>query len=323
MRLTNDVDFLKKYGIEMLLEISQFLLTRGQWDQKHEYFGFYAVMGPDEFQMMVNHNTYTNYMAKKTFDYTLDLIEKYKDDAEVSNRVKELGFDETFLKDIRHASEHMKILKDNKTGLYEQHEGFFNLPHIDVDSIPVNDFPLYSHWSYDRIYRNDMIKQPDVLMFMFLYSSEFSLAEKKVNYDYYEPRCIHESSLSPSIHSIFANELGYEQQALDFFGFATRMDLDDYNRNTCEGLHMTSIAAGFMNIVYGFGGLKSDGEMLELAPTLPKIWNSYSFSIVYHGSVLKIDVKRENVTIICHGNEVTLKLYGNVVTIKDKIIVER
>lgn len=74
--------------------------------------------------MMVNHNTYTNYMAKKTFDYTLDLIEKYKDDAEVSNRVKELGFDETFLKDIRHASEHMKILKDNKTGLYEQHEGF-------------------------------------------------------------------------------------------------------------------------------------------------------------------------------------------------------
>lgn len=323
MRLTNDVDFLKKYGIEMLLEISQFLLTRGQWDQKHEYFGFYAVMGPDEFQMMVNHNTYTNYMAKKTFDYTLDLIEKYKDDAEVSNRVKELGFDETFLKDIRHASEHMKIIKDNKTGLYEQHEGFFNLPHIDVDSIPVNDFPLYSHWSYDRIYRNDMIKQPDVLMFMFLYSSEFSLAEKKFNYDYYEPRCIHESSLSPSIHSIFANELGYEQQALDFFGFATRMDLDDYNRNTCEGLHMTSIAAGFMNIVYGFGGLKSDGEMLELAPTLPKIWNSYSFSIVYHGSVLKIDVKRENVTIICHGNEVTLKLYGNVVTIKDKIIVER
>ena len=88
-------------------------------------------------------------MAKTTCDYTLDLIEKYKDDAEVSNRVKELGFDETFLKDIRHASEHMKILKDNKTGLYEQHEGFFNLPHIDVDSIPVNDFPLYSHWSYD------------------------------------------------------------------------------------------------------------------------------------------------------------------------------
>lgn len=62
----------------MLLEISQFLLTRGQWDQKHEYFGFYAVMGPDEFQMMVNHNTYTNYMAKKTFDYTLDLIENIK-----------------------------------------------------------------------------------------------------------------------------------------------------------------------------------------------------------------------------------------------------
>lgn len=101
----------------------------------------------------------------------------------------------------------MIILYNKKTHVFEQHEGFFSLPHIDINKIPTSDFPLYSHWSYDRIYRNDMIKQPDVLMFMFLFNQDFTFDQKKCNYEYYEPRCIHESSLSPSIHSIFASEL--------------------------------------------------------------------------------------------------------------------
>lgn len=91
--------------------------------------------------------------------------------------------------------------------LYEQHEGFFKLPHLNIDSIPIEDFPLYNHWSYDRIYRNDMIKQPDVLMFMLLFNSHFTEEQLKANYEYYEPRCIHESSLSPSVHSILASQL--------------------------------------------------------------------------------------------------------------------
>ena len=106
----------------------------------------------------------------------------------------------------------------------------------------LREFPLYHNWSYDRIYRSDMIKQPDVLMFMFLYSKNFSFESKKINYEYYEPKCIHESSLSPSIHSVFASELQKHEEAFEFFGFATRMDLDNYNRNTKEGLHTTSLA---------------------------------------------------------------------------------
>lgn len=107
----------------------------------------------------------------------------------------------------RYMAENTYIPFDEATGLYEQHDGFFNLPHIDIHSIPVEEFPLYHNWSYDRIYRYDMIKQPDVLMFMFLYNTQFSERGKRANYEFYEPRCIHESSLSPSIHSIFASEL--------------------------------------------------------------------------------------------------------------------
>lgn len=98
--------------------------------------------------------------------------------------------------------------------MFEQHDGYFDLPHIDLKSVPVTDFPLYAHWSYDRIYRNDLIKQPDVLMFLFLYNQDFSFDVKKINYEFYEPRCIYESSLSPSIHSILASELGKDDEAL-------------------------------------------------------------------------------------------------------------
>ena len=166
-----------------------------QYNQNKTRFGYYGVMGPDEFQLMVNHNTYTNFMAKKTFDYFVTLIESDKYD------LTKLNIDDEFIDRIKDASNKMVILYDETTKLFEQHAGFYDLPHIDINSIKEEEFPLYAHWTYDRIYRNDMIKQPDVLMFMFLYNQDFTFEQKKANYEYYEPRCIHESSLSPSIQS--------------------------------------------------------------------------------------------------------------------------
>lgn len=299
VNLTHDYDFLNQYGFEMLLEISKFMLSRGDFSATRDTFGYYCVMGPDEFQMMVNNNTYTNYLAKRTFLYTLEVaknMEKTRKDC----LMKKCGVDQEFLNTIKEASDKMVILYDEKTKLFEQHDGYYKLPHVDIDAIPVNEFPLYNHWSYDRIYRNDMIKQPDVLMFMFLYNQSFTFEQKKNNYEFYEPRCIHESSLSPSVHSILACELDKMDEALDFFGFATRLDLDDYNRNTCEGLHLTSISAAWSNIVYGFGGVRTDGEILKIAPKIPKSWKSYSFNLTYLENVINVKVTQS-------GYEVTLK----------------
>lgn len=210
----------------------------------------------------------------------------------------------------------MKIPKDEKTGIYEEHDGFFDMPHLDIHSIPVTEFPLYSHWSYDRLYRYDMIKQPDVLMFMFLYSGDYSLAEKAANYEYYESRCIHESSLSPSVHSIFAAEIGKDEEAYQFFEFATRLDLDNYNRNTREGLHTTSIAAAWLNIVYGFGGMRSDGDKLVLQPTIPARWDSYSFPISYKESKLHVEVNKQSASIkVVSGAAIELTIYGQAYTV--------
>jgi maltose phosphorylase len=305
--VTRDKIFLQNEGTELLIQICRFLASRGQWSAKGK-FGYYAVMGPDEFQMMVNNNAYTNYMAKRTFEFTLQVLDGMD--------LSALGCSRDELGKWRHMASEMFIPYDSETKLYEQHEGFFNLPHIDVDSIPVEDFPLYHHWSYDRIYRNDMIKQPDVLMFMFLFSQSFSMEEKQANYDYYEPRCIHESSLSPSVHSILASELGRHQEAFDFFHFATRIDLDNYNRNTHEGIHTTSIAAAWMNIVYGFGGMRSDGEMLSFKPSIPAHWNGYSFQAVYRCSVIRVAVSQGKVIFrIINGEPVPVKIDGQIIEV--------
>jgi maltose phosphorylase len=288
------------------------LASRGQWGQKTGKFGFFCVMGPDEFQMMVNNNCYTNIMGKKTFEYTLKVIEEMKINApdKLSGISKKVRLEPEELECWKQMGEKMYIPFDSSTGIYEQHDGFFNLPHIDVDKIPPSEFPLYQNWSYDRIYRNDMIKQPDVLMFMFLYNQEFSPESKRINYEYYKPRCIHESSLSPSVHSILASELGRKSEAFNLFGFATRIDLDNYNCNTQEGLHITSMAAAWMNIVYGFAGMRSDGQILSFNPSIPQKWESYSFKLLYGDSVLNININRKDVSIMMvKGPEVDIKVY--------------
>ncbi len=310
---TKDTEFVSEYGARMLVEISRMLATRGDFSADGSRYGYYCVMGPDEFQMMVNHNYYTNYMGKFTLEYTievLDRMEQTKPEA-FAKLAAETGITWEERKQFARIARKMYLPYEEDTGLFEQHEGYFSLPHVDVGQIPVEDFPLYHHWSYDRIYRSDMIKQPDVLMLMFLFNSDYTEEQIRKNYEYYEPRCIHESSLSPSVHSVLASQLKKHEAAYDFFAFATRMDLDNYNRNTQEGLHTTSIAAAWINIVYGFGGMRSDGKTISFNPAIPVKWNSYSFRITCGEEVLLVTVGKEDVRFRTkNGFEVEIMVYG-------------
>ncbi len=237
--VTGDRDFLYMYGAEMLLQIARFLASRVEKGGKTGKYGFFGVMGPDEFHMMVNNNAYTNYMGMRTLlcaAQTLDDMRRDRPDA-FAALMEKTALGEAEIARWREIAANMYLPQD-ETGLIEQHDDYFNLPHTDINAIPVSQFPLYDHWSYDRIYRSDMIKQPDVLMMLYLYNSSFTEEEKRVNYEFYEPRTIHESSLSPAIHSILAAESGKMEEAVRFFGFATRLDLDNYNRNTREGVRL-------------------------------------------------------------------------------------
>lgn len=295
VKTTKDYEFLHNYGITMLIEISKMLASRGDFTKDNQRYGYYGVMGPDEFQMMVNNNFYTNYMGKFVLSYTSEVLNNIKssDDKLFMKILADNNISADEISKWENISDKMYLGYDKDTKLYEQHEGYYDLPNVDIKEIPVDQFPLYHNWSYDRIYRNNMIKQPDVLMVMLMFNSQFSHDVLLKNYEYYEPKCIHESSLSPSVHSILAEQLEKHEEAYKFFEFATRMDLDNYNRNTDEGLHITSIAAAWMNIVYGFAGMRSDGDMLKFNPYLPDKWKEYSFRISYRDNVIFANIKQQ------------------------------
>lgn len=320
-KIVGDKDFLYSMGAEILIEVSRYYASRGQFSQKNGDFGFWNVMGADEFHMQVHNNAYTNVMAKKTFEWTLAVLGEMKKQAPkaLAKVSRKTGLHPAELGDWKMKAAKMRTNFDAKTGLYEQHDGFFDLPHLDCSKLNPNELPLYYHWAYLRIFRYDMIKQPDALLLLFFFSHEYSDKCKRVNYEYYEPRCSHESSLSPAIHSIMASELDKHGAAYTYFQHATRLDLDDYNRNTGAGLHTTSMAAAWMNIVQGFGGMRTDGAQIDFRPSIPKKWKSYCFRIIYRGSVLKVTVDRKRAVFeVVEGAPVKIMIFGRAKTVGRK-----
>jgi maltose phosphorylase len=311
--ILRDKEFLYREGIEMLLQISRYLASAGGWSPSKGDFGFYGVMGPDEFHMMVNHNCYTNVMGKKTFEFTLAILDEMRSNAPDLYRAAiektELMPEET--ETWRRMAEKMRIPRDEQTGVLEQHAGYFDLPHVDLEHFPADQIPIYQHWAYVKIFRYDMVKQPDVLNLMYFFSQDYTLEEKLANYEFYEARTIHESSLSPSLHSILALEVGKLEDAYELFSYGARMDLDNYNRNTDQGLHVTSAAGVWASMVFGYGGMRTDGEVLIFQPALPAQWRSYRFRVWYHGALLEMSVDAEKVRLhVVEGSSARVRVYG-------------
>ena len=313
-KICGDKEFLYNEGIEMLLQICRFLASAGGWSPVQGDFGFYGVMGPDEFHMMVNHNCYTNVMGKKAFEFTLSVLAEMQREAPEQYRraVVQTGLTPEEPEQWKKMAERMRIPKDERTGVYEQHAGYFDLPHVDLQHFPADQIPIYKNWAYIKIFRHNIVKQPDVLNLMYFFSQDYTLEEKRANYEFYEARTIHESSLSPSLHAILAAELGKLDEAYTFFAYGARMDLDNYNRNTDQGLHVTSAAGVWASMIFGFGGMRTDGDVLIFNPTLPDAWKGYRFHVRYQGATIEARVNREKVEFrVISGPPVTVKVYGN------------
>ena len=298
----------------MLLQICRFMASAGGWSPLHGDFGFYGVMGPDEFHMMVNHNCYTNVTGKKAFEFTLSVLDEMQREAPdlYKQALAKVQLRSQEPEQWKEMAAKMRIPKDEGSGVYEQHAGYFDLPHVDLQQFPPEQIPVYKNWAYIKIFRHDMVKQPDVLNLMYFYSQDYSLEEKRANYEFYEARTIHESSLSPSLHAILAAELGKLEEAYTFFSYGARMDLDNYNRNTDQGLHVTSAAGVWASMIFGFGGMRTDGDLLSFQPTLPIQWKSYRFRVCYQGAVIEVRVNRAQVEFqVVSGPPVTVQVYGN------------
>ena len=253
-------------------------------------------------------------MVKKNLLYTINVIKKYGYDD-----VKEEELEQWQL-----MADKMRINYDEKTKLFEQHDGYFDLPEYDVKGMDPEKVPVYKYWAYDRIFRVNMLKQPDVILMQFFYSKDFTDEEKKENFYFYEKRCSHESSLSPAVHSIMAAEIGDLDMAEEYMAYGSRIDIDDYNRNAHQGLHVTSMAAAWMNVIYGFGGMRSDGEIISFKPNIPKKWKSYAFTITINDSILNVKVENNKAYFsISEGKDIDVEIYGKVYNItKEGVKIE-
>ncbi|MFB6467323.1 glycoside hydrolase family 65 protein [Cytobacillus sp. Hz8] len=305
---TGDKSYLHEKGIDVLTGIARFFADRVHYHKKKDQYMIHGVTGPNEYENNVNNNWYTNLMARWTLKYTLEVIEIIKASG-YEKRVQELKITEQEVKKWNDIIEKMYLPYDEELRVFVQHDTFLDKELMTVDHLSPEERPINQKWSWDKILRSCFIKQADVLQGLYFLNHEFTREEKERNFDFYEPMTVHESSLSPSVHAILGAELGKEEKAYEMYQRTARLDLDNYNNDTEDGLHITSMTGAWLAIVQGFAGMRTAYETLSFAPFVPKAWDSYTFKIVYRGHFMKINVTQKDVFISQEGNELAIKLY--------------
>ncbi len=305
VRYTNDESYLVHYGIEVLIGIARFWSQRVNLSTARNQFVMLGVTGPNEYENNVNNNWYTNTMAVWCLQYAIEVIEKVKqyDPGAYRTLVKKINFAEA--KEIaawQDIIDNMYFPEEAELGIFLQQDGYMDKEQLVVKELPKEELPLNQHWSWDRILRSCFIKQADVLQGIYFLEEQYDFDTIRRNFDFYEPRTVHESSLSPCIHAILAAKLGREEQAYRFYLRTSRLDLDNYNNDTEDGLHITSMAGSWMSIVQGFAGMRIRDNALHFSPFLPAGWESFSFNILFRGCVLNVCVMTEGVQLKNTGN---------------------
>ncbi|MEN9386397.1 MAG: Maltose phosphorylase, partial [Bacteroidota bacterium] len=318
---TNDRKHLVDYGWEVLIGISRFWAQRVNWSENHQKYVMLGVTGPNEYENNVNNNWYTNYFAVWCLKYTLEVLAEIQ--ANYPNEAKEklakTAFQTSEIAQFEHIIANMYFPRDENRGIYLQQDGFLDKVIAPVESIPAGQRPINQNWSWDRILRSCYIKQADVLQGMYFFENDFTKEEIARNYDFYEPITVHESSLSPCVHSILAAKLGKEDKSYEFYTRAARLDLDDYNNDTEDGCHITSMAGTWMSIVKGFGGMTVSNHQLNFEPFLPAQWEEYSFKINFRANQLAIKIHKSGIEIDnLSATPITLGIKGRSYTIDAK-----
>ena len=314
IRHTGDKNYLTEYGLEVLIAISRFWTQRCNWSEEKKKYVILGVTGPNEYENNVNNNWYTNTLATWTLKYTSASLEWLRSISPVKFNfvITRTHLDpERELKQWNEIVQSMYLPSHHDLGIFLQQDGYMDKENMTVNDLDPAERPLNQHWSWDRILRSVFIKQADVLQGIYLFEEEFDEDTIRRNFDFYETRCVHESSLSPSVHSILASRLHDTERAYKLYLRTARLDLDDYNREVKEGLHVTSMAGTWLSIVEGFGGMRIRNERVCFNPVIPQAWKSYSFIVRFRNNPMRIEVNIKGVTVFnLSGENIPLAVYG-------------
>lgn len=317
-RYTGDYSYIPEKGLEVLIGIARFWHQRASFSKDKNQYVILGVTGPNEYENNINNNFYTNYIAKWCIDFAADQINKVALEYPADHKriLEKVTLSANEIQEWKKVADNMYFPISEELGVYLQQDGF-----LDKDLVPVKDLdksqrPINQKWSWDRVLRSPYIKQADVLQGFYFFEDHFSKEELKRNFEFYESFTVHESSLSPCVHSIQAAALDKMDMAYTFYLRTSRLDLDDYNKEVEEGCHITSMAGTWMSIVEGFGGMRVKNDQLHFSPKIPKEWEGYSFKINFRNQILKVSVNHSETTFTVDGDQdLTIVVNGKPQTI--------
>ncbi|TFJ46230.1 family 65 glycosyl hydrolase [Carnobacterium divergens] len=314
---TGDHSYVANEGMDVLVGISRFWADRVHFSATKKQYMIHGVTGPNEYENNINNNWYTNKLATWTLAFTLEKLQTA--DEEAVNRTNVTKEEKQKWQDI---IEKMYYPYDAERDVFVQHDTFLDKELMPVSQLAKKDLPINQNWSWDKILRSCFIKQADVLQGIYFFNNQFTKAEKQRNFDFYEPMTVHESSLSPSVHAILAAELEMSEKAVELYARTARLDLDNYNNDTEDGLHITSMTGSWLTIVEGFAGMRTFADTLSFKPFVPADWDYYRFHINYRGRLIFIEVNQTETSLtLLSGEPLTLNLYDKVVELATKLTV--
>jgi len=312
--VTGDTEFLYDEGAEMLVETARLWYDLGFFSPREgDGFCIHGVTGPDEYATVVNNNTYTNLMARENLWFAAKVVEEVH--ASHPDRyaalVHKTGLNISEAQDWQRAADAMLVPFDGELGIHPQDDSFLEREAWDFADTPADKYPLLLHYHPLVIYRHRAVKQADVVLAMFLLGDEFSLEQKRRNFDYYDPITTGDSSLSVSIQSIIACELGYMDKARKYARYAALMDLADVGGNVKDGAHIASIGGTWMAMVYGMAGMRDYDGRISFDPRVPAAPVGGRFRLTIRGQMLEVDIDQKGVTYhLREGTELTITHKG-------------
>lgn len=320
LQVTGDVEYLKEKGAEILIETARVWADVGSFAECRD--GKYCicdVTGPDEYNVLVDNNFYTNLMARENLRHGVETVEYLEKNApECLKRLEEkldFSVEETGL--WKKIVENMYFPYDEKRKIYPMDDGFMMRKPWDETKIP----PEKRAWLYENyhplfIMRHRMSKQADAILGMYLHSHLFTEEEIRRNYDFYQEVTLHHSSLSTCIFGIVACDIGYLDTGYEYFSQSARMDLDDYHNNFYAGIHAANMAGTWQAIVNGFAGMRCQESELRFKPAIPKEWEAYSFRLKYRGTLLEVSISKEEARFtILEGEKIRFRIGAKEITL--------
>ena len=300
---TGDQYFLRGAGAEVLFETSRFWVDRVTPSADGARYELRQVMGPDEFHSHTDNNAFTNRLAQWHLQQAValydELHERHPDAlAAVTARIGLQPGERDRWQEVADGI----VGPRSRNGVIEEFTGYFDREDVPVAEWDDNGMPRYPKgYHHFNCETTTLLKQPDVVMLMYLLPDEFDAATKRANFDYYEARTLHKSSLSPSIHAIVGIEVGDTTRAVQYFERSALVDLADNQGNTAEGMHIASAGGTWQILVNGFGGLRILGGRITLNPWLPPDWEGIRFRLCWRGRPIRVAVDRTHVELLLGG----------------------